>query len=234
MKSQVQMSKSQSVNLKRRQQNQDLKQQINSQFSRINSRRKISIKAVNPWRFTRLRCGQCLVLLTSQEFSRYQVVLLQQLQLKLGNRQISSKEREILRIQKMSKVWDILKCPLSIIILTIDHTFPISLALNLKASQLHMKEMIKKESRSSLFLPRLQPRGQITLHFSDGSNNLLLSALIPMSKIKKGLIRKCLLKGHQGMIALCKQQIRISLQHLQLKRRNWQVEQHSRQMEKHL
>ena len=155
MKSQVQMSKSQSVNLKRRQQNQDLKQQINSQCSRINSRKKISIKAVNPWRFTRLRCGQCLVLLTSQEFSRYQVVLLQRLQLKPGNRQISSKEREILRIQKMSKVLFILKCPLSIIILTIDHTFPISLALSLKASRLHMKEMIKKESRSSLFLPGL-------------------------------------------------------------------------------
>ena len=227
------MSKSQSVNLKRRQQNQDHKQQINFQCSRINSRRKISIKVVNLWRSTHLRCDQCLALLTSQEFSHNQVVLHQLLQLKPGNRQISDKEREILRIQKMFKVLFILRCPLSIIILTIDHTFLISLAPSLKASLLHMKEMIKKESRSSLFLPRLQLPGQITLHFSDGSNNLLLSVLILMSKRRKELIQKFHLKGHQGMIALCKQQTRISQQHPQLKRRNQQVEQHSRQMERH-
>ena len=227
------MSKSQSVNLKRRQQNQDLKQQINFQCSRINSRRKISIKVVNLWRSTHLRCDQCLALLISQEFSHNQVVLHQLLQLKPGNRQISDKEREILRIQKMFKVLFILRCPLLIIILTIDHTFLISLATSLKASLLHMKEMKKKESKSSLFLPRLQPPGQITLHFSDGFNNLLLSVLILMSKRRKELIQKIHLKGHQGMIALFKQQTRISQLHPQLKRRNQLVEQHSRQMERH-
>ena len=214
------MSKSQSVNLKRRQQNQDLKQQINFQCSRINSRRKISIKVVNLWRSTHLRCDQCLALLISQEFSHNQVVLHQLLQLKPGNRQISDKEREILRIQKMFKVLFILRCPLLIIILTIDHTFLISLATSLKASLLHMKEMKKKESKSSLFLPRLQPPGQITLHFSDGFNNLLSSVLILMSKRRKELIQKIHLKGHQGMIALFKQQTRISQLHPQLKRRN--------------
>ena len=227
------MSKSQSVKLKRRQQNQDHKQQINFQCSRINSRRKISKKVVHQWRSIHLRCDQCLALLTSQEFSHNQVVLHQLLELKLGNRQISDKERKILRIQKIFKVLFILRCPLSIIILTIDHTFLISLATSLKASLLHMKEMKRKESRSSLFLPRLQPPDQITLHFSDEFNNLLLSVLILMSKRRKELIQKIHLKGHQGMIVLCKQQTRMSQQHQQQKRRNQQVDQHSRQMGRH-